>query len=473
LTKPLTSPSSLSNNFLQKVLVIKLADKSQNKKQPKDKKQAIIGLKVRLLAAERLQSVLGGSNFIPFSESDISDGRDRALANKLVTSALRYHGHLNYIFKKTLKKGMPAKSANFEASMRIGLAELLFLDEMAEHSSIFLAVEAIKQNKKTAHLGKLANGILRNVQREKQVYKNLPMSELFPDWLQTRWANIYGKNALNNFGKALIKGAELDLTLKEIDTDLIKSLNAKITIFDSVRVKKRDCPVNQLAGFSKGQWWVQDVASAIPARLMGLKSGARILDMCAAPGGKTAQLLKQNYDVVAIDIDENRIKRLEQNLSRLNYTAKLELKDASNFQVEEKFDGVFLDAPCSSTGTFRRHPEVLWQKRTKQSEGRVLLQQKLIEQAISSLKDGGTLIYATCSLEPIECEKQAKWILKTFPQMITSPITKAQVDENDHFIDKNGWLRTTPDMKIITGENNVDDIEGLDGFFAARFILKV
>ncbi len=430
------------------------------------------GLQVRLLAAKRLQEVLGGKNFTPFSAHEINDGRDRALANKLVTFALRYQGHLNIIFAKTLKKGMPKKSDNFEALMRIALSELLFIDDMADHSSLFLAVEAIKRNKKTTHLSKLANGVLRSVQRQKQDYNNLPLADLFPDWLGQRWQKIYGETSLKEFGKALLKGAALDLTLKENNADLIKQLGAKPIVFDSIRIEKRDCLIVDLAGYDDGQWWVQDVASALPARLMNLKFGARVLDMCAAPGGKTAQLIKQGYEVIALDIDKNRLQRLEQNLARLNYKAKLILADASSFEVEEKFDGVFIDAPCSSTGTFRRHPEVLWQMRTKESNGRVQLQQKLIRAAIASLKPGGVLIYATCSLEPIESEMQAQWILENFPQMINSPITEKQVGGMADFIDKNGYLRTTPDMSVLNDKNNEANIKTLDGFFAARFVLK-
>ncbi len=444
-----------------------MPDKS-HKKSPTN----VPGLQVRLLAAKRLQEVLGGKNFTPFSAHEINDGRDRALANKLITFALRYQGHINIIFAKTLKKGMPKKSDSFEAIMRIALSELLFIDDMADHSSLFLAVEAIKRNKKTAHLSKLANGVLRSVQRQKQDYNNLPLADLFPDWLQQRWQKIYGKNSLEAFGEALLKGAALDLTLKENNADLIQQLGAENIFFDSVRIEKRDCLIVDLAGYDDGKWWVQDVASALPARLMNLKSGARVLDMCAAPGGKTAQLIKQGYEVTALDIDKNRLYRLEQNLARLNYTAKLVLADASSFEVKEKFDGVFIDAPCSSTGTFRRHPEVLWQKRTKESKGRVELQQKLIKAAIASLKSGGILIYATCSLEPIEGEKQAQWILENFPQMINSPITKEQVGGMANFIDKNGYLRTTPDMSVFNDKNSETNIKTLDGFFAARFMLK-
>ncbi len=426
----------------------------------------IIGLKVRLLAAQRLQTILKGKNFIPFDANEINDGRDRALANRLVTTALRYYGHLNIILAQTLKKGMPKKSADFEASMRIGLVELLFMDEMAEHSSIFLAVEAIKNNKKSAHLSKLANGILRHVQRNKNEFNNLPLIDLFPDWAKNNWGKVYDKEALEGFGKALLKGAELDLTLKNVDEKQLKTLNAQRVIFDSVRIFERNCPIVELAGYESGNWWAQDVASSLPARLMRLKTNSRVLDMCAAPGGKTAQLIKQGYDVSALEIDEKRIERLKENLKRLNYSANILLADATTYENQEKFDGIFLDAPCSSTGTFRRHPEVLWQRRHEKSEFIIELQQKLINNAISLLKQGGILIYATCSLEKKESEKQADWILKTYSKMISSPIKPSELEGNNHLVDKNGWLRATPNMSVFNEKN----IDGMDGFFAARFI---
>ena len=434
-----------------------------NKKKSSPKNPA--GLKVRLLASQRLQEVLDGKNFTPYNMSEINDGRDRALANRLITVALRYHGHINIIFEKTLQKGMPKKSDSFEAIMRIALSELLFIKEMADHSSIFLAVEAIKQNKKTTHLSKLANGILRRVQREKADFSNLALADLFPDWLKNRWLKTYGKQAVDEFGKALLKGAPLDLTLKEIDDDLIKNLGAKKLIFDSVRIVKRDCPVVELAGFENGEWWAQDVASALPARLMNLPAKSKVLDMCAAPGGKSAQLIKQGYEVSALEIDEKRLDRLKENLARLNYQAKTILADALIYQPKEKFDGIFVDAPCSSTGTFRRHPEVIWQNRKQQSEGRVALQKLLVEHAISLLKPKGVLIYATCSLEQNESEQVAKWVLEKFSNMISSPIKASELDGKDILINENGYLRSTPDMNPF-----LDNEEGMDGFFAARFI---
>ncbi|HUH76888.1 MAG TPA: transcription antitermination factor NusB, partial [Devosia sp.] len=255
------------------------------------------GLKLRLVAAQRLQAVLAGDNFAPLTATELADGRDRALANRLITTALRRQGQLNFIVHALLDKGMPAKSGSFEAVLRLSLAQLVFLPDLGAHSALFLAVEAVKRDPKARHLAGLMNAVLRNAQANSAKFGLLSDDLLIPDTFGDTWLEAYGEAAIDLFSDALLAGAPLDLTLKDNDGDLIDALGAEPVMADTVRIETRDRPVEAMPGFAEGRWWVQDAASAIPARLLNLPSGARVLDLCAAPGGKTAQLVKAGYQV--------------------------------------------------------------------------------------------------------------------------------------------------------------------------------
>jgi 16S rRNA (cytosine967-C5)-methyltransferase len=422
------------------------------------------GLGPRLGAIERLQAVLKGAQFSPIEAGEIADSRDRALANRLVTTALRRHGHIDLIIAEVLERGLPPRSGNFEAVLRIALAELLFLPGQADHSALFLAVEAVKRDRRAMHLAKLTNGVLRRVQREAARFSALPPEALFPAWIAERWTARYGAAALKLFAEALLNGAPLDLTLRDEDPELIAALKGCRTIAHSYRVMERDRSVADLPGYAEGRWWVQDMAAALPARLFGLNPGARVLDMCAAPGGKTAQLVKAGYEVTALDLDPERLKRVGTNLDRLGYRAHLETGDGASWRPARKFDGVLLDAPCTATGIFRRHPEVLWQRRQADTGARAALQRQLLANAAACLEDGGVLIYSTCSLEPEEGEDQADWAIKSISGINSSPIAAPEIDGLSAAIDGGGRVRTHPAIAVPGAGAG-----GMDGFFISRF----
>jgi 16S rRNA (cytosine967-C5)-methyltransferase len=421
------------------------------------------GLKLRLLAAERLDKVLKGANFAPFSVAEIEDGRDRALANKLVTTALRRHGQIDLMIARFLDRGIPKKSGPFEAILRLSLAHLVFLPELGDHSAIFLAVEASKRDTKSQHLSKLMNAVLRRAQGEAHSLRQLPHQALFPATLGPLWRDTYGDDALEDFADALLDGAPLDLTLKANDPELIDSLGASPVIADTVRIGERDKPVEALPGFDTGRWWVQDAAAAIPARLLGLASGASVLDLCAAPGGKTAQLVNAGYAVTAIDNEPDRVARMVQNFARLAMTPETVTADALTWEPAQKFDGILLDAPCSATGTFRRHPEVIWHRDASDIAGRVALQKRFIERALGWLNPGGVLIYCVCSLEPAEGEEQARW-LAARDDVVPDPIGADELPGLPEAITPEGFVRTHPGM-LVPGDKGGT----LDGFFVARF----
>jgi 16S rRNA (cytosine967-C5)-methyltransferase len=421
------------------------------------------GLKLRLVAAQRLQAVLAGDNFAPLTATELADGRDRALANRLITTALRRQGQLNFIVHALLDKGMPAKSGSFEAVLRLSLAQLVFLPDLGAHSALFLAVEAVKRDPKARHLAGLMNAVLRNAQANSAKFGLLSDDLLIPDTFGDTWLEAYGETAIDQFSDALLAGAPLDLTLKDNDGDLIDALGAEPVMADTVRIETRDRPVEAMPGFAEGRWWVQDAASAIPARLLNLPSGARVLDLCAAPGGKTAQLVKAGYQVTALDNDARRMERLTENMTRLGYAAETIVGDAGNFVAVEPYQGVVLDAPCSATGTFRRHPEVIWRRSSGDVAGRVRLQRALLTNAVRCVEAGGVLIYCVCSLEPAEGEHQVDWVQEHLPELELVPITAAELPGLNEAVSARGLVRTHPGMSPGGRDG------GMDGFFIARF----
>ena len=420
------------------------------------------GLGLRVLAAERLGAVLKGANFAPFSIQEIADGRDRALANRLVTVALRRHGQINLMLARYLEKGVPKKSGPFEAILRLSLAHLVFQPELGDHSAIFLAVEACKRDTRSQHLGKLMNAVLRRAQAEAHSLRHLPPQALFPETLGPLWRDVYGEDGIEDFADALLEGAPLDLTLRELDPELVEALGAAPVMADTVRIGERDRTVEALPGYAEGRWWVQDAAAAIPARLLGLEPGARVLDLCAAPGGKTAQLVKAGYAVTAVDSDAERVARMQQNLARLGYAPEVVTADVLGYTPEGKFDGILLDAPCSATGTFRRHPEVIWHRNAADIAGRVALQRRFMERALGWLRPGGVLVYCVCSLEPAEGEEQARWLLAQ-DGIEAVPVQAGELDGLAGAVTDEGYVRTFPGLRVPGDKGGT-----LDGFFVAR-----
>jgi 16S rRNA (cytosine967-C5)-methyltransferase len=425
--------------------------------------EAKAGLRLRQRSAARLADVLAGGEFNPFSATEIADGRDRSLANRLVTTALRHHGHINAAMGRLLERGPPKRAGSFESTLRLGLAQLLYMPEQGEHSAIDLAVESIKSDPKARHFAPLMNAALRRAQTDAEALRALPREMLLPRPLQEGWAAAWGADAVDSAIDNLLAGAALDLTLRDDDDALVAELNAHRVIGDTVRVEARDKPVNALPGYDAGRWWVQDVAAAIPARLLKLEAGARVLDMCAAPGGKTAQLIKMGYDVTALDDSAVRLARLNENMARLGYTPAIAEADGTTYAPARGFDGVLLDAPCSATGTFRRHPEVLWHRGAQRIRKLIELQRTFISSAVRCLNPAGVLVYCVCSLERGEGEDQLGWVAEACPELVADPIG---ADELPGLADAvtAGIVRTHPGIQVPGDRKGT-----LDGFFVARF----
>lgn len=423
------------------------------------------GLAPRLAAANRLRAVLGGESFAPLGSAELAEPRERALANRLVTTALRRHGHITGAIGQLLEKGLPKKSGSFEAVLRISLAQLLYMPELGDHSGLYLGVEAVKRDGKARHLSGLMNAVLRRAQADAVELRDQPAASLFPAPLVERWQSSYG-SVIEELAAALVAGAPLDLTFKHDSPALVELLGAEPIASDSVRLANRDAAVVDLPGYAEGRWWVQDAAAAIPARLLQLPRDARVLDVCAAPGGKTAQLVKAGYRVTALDSDVVRLDRLRDNLKRLGMVAEVVVADGTSYEPRQHFDGILLDAPCSATGTFRRHPEVVWHRSVRDIAGRVALQRRFISHAAKLLAPGGMLVYCVCSLEPEEGEEQAQWIASTLPELEPVPISADELKGYPEAIVQAGVVRTHPAIPLgISGGKPGT----LDGFFVARF----
>jgi 16S rRNA (cytosine967-C5)-methyltransferase len=423
------------------------------------------GLAARKHAAEKLADVLKGHAFRPFDAARLSDPRDRAFTNRLVTTALRRNGHLDLIAAALLERGLPRRAGLFEALLKIGLTELLFIDGAAPHAAINSAVTLLKADRRGGHLHKLLNAALREAQRRASDFTILPLETLIPEPFRTGWRQHYGEDSLLRFAEALVAGAPLDLSFRSRNTNLVGELGARETLPLSARMEVRDRTVDELSGYAEGQWWVQDVAASLPARLIDVDPGARVLDLCAAPGGKTAQLAARGYKVTALDNDADRLVRLSENLARLGLAAEIVCADATAVHELAHFDAILIDAPCSATGTFRRHPEVLFNRNVADVADRVALQRRIVSNAVPLLKPGGQLVFATCSLERAEGEDQADWIAGSFPDLRPAPVPPEAFPAFAPALTPSGGLRTHPGLDwpaIGAG--------GMDGFFASRFV---
>ena len=417
-------------------------------------------MNARLAAAELLVAVMekGRSLDEALSETrsfNALEGRDRAFARALVTAALRRLGGINAVLSRFLQKPLPETAALGRALLHIGAAQLLVLGTPA-HAAVGETVEAAKQWRETRGFANLMNAVLRRVAREgADLLAALPPGADLPAWLYTRWRAAYGVDA-EHIAAALLHEPPLDLSVKSNAEDWAAKLLGVLTPTGSVRLTQA-APIDELPGFADGAWWVQDAAAALPARLLGEVRGKRVLDLCAAPGGKTLQLAAAGAQVTAVDKSQARLKRLRENLERTQLGAEVICADALEFRAGP-FDAVLLDAPCTSTGTLRRHPDVAWLRRPTDIRALSELQQRLVAAAADLLKPGGTLVYAVCSLEPEEGPAIVSEALRQGWRR--APLRAGDIPGAEHFITADGDLRTHP--------GQWPEIGGLDGFYAAR-----
>jgi 16S rRNA (cytosine967-C5)-methyltransferase len=400
------------------------------------RKAALDLLQAALARRGGLEEALGKGRFAALT------GPDRAFARALVMATLRRLGQIDAVLAPLLRKAPPEGVRDL---LRLGLAQVWQLETpafAAVDTTVSLAPRAFKP---------LVNAVLR-----KALAGAAPAEgDLAPPWLLARWRAAYGPERAARIAAELLREPATDLTPRgELDP---ASLEAKVLPGGTLRIERRG-DITVWPGFAEGLWWVQDAAAAIPARLLRLQSGETALDACAAPGGKTLQMAAAGAAVTALDRDAGRLQRVKENLTRMGLTAETQAADAAAWKGQ--YDAVLLDAPCSATGTFRRHPDVLWNVRPGDIPSLAKSQQRLLDAAAACVKPGGRLVYSVCSLEAEEGEIQAQAFLKRHPDFQLDPIAPGEGGAPEASRMPKGWLRILP-----------CDLEGgLDGFFIARFV---
>lgn len=394
------------------------------------------------------------------------DNRDRTFVRLLVTVMLRRLGQIDDIIKRFLKKPLPDKACYVLDVLRIGTAQLVFLDTPA-HAAVSTGVSLVKRNREYGGFSALTNAVLRRISKEgKQIAETQNAARLnVPSWLYDKWEKEYGPENARKIAEAGLREAPLDFSVKSDPAFWAEKLRAKEMPTGSLR-REDPASIPALPGFQDGFWWVQDLSAAVPARLFHTLSGRKAADICAAPGGKTAQMITAGAEVTAIDVSAGRVKRLNENLNRLRLNARIVCADARKWWESEgknqgKFDAVLLDAPCSATGTLRRHPDVVRHRTPQDIERLNKTQRELLETAVDMTADHGELVYCVCSVLP----EEGRLIVNAAVQsgsVERVPLTPAEVPAQA--ITADGDLCLLPFFYETTG--------GCDGFFAARLRKK-
>jgi 16S rRNA (cytosine967-C5)-methyltransferase len=437
-------------------------------------REAQVGLPARRAAAEVLAAVLQKKQ--PLDDilgRSLERGfmfdlpaRDRALTRAIVATSLRRKGQLDYVLGTFLERGMPEKAGTLYPILLSAAAQLIFL-QTPPHAAIDLAVTLAQYDPRAKRYDKLVNAVLRRVASDGvRIAAKLDAARInTPDWLWERWAKYWGEERARKIAETHLIEPPLDLTVKRDPEVWAEQLNGRVLPGGSMRLIPKG-RIDQLPGFAEGSWWVQDVAASLPARLLGDVAGRRVADLCAAPGGKTAQLALAGAVVTAVDISKTRLGMLAENLARLGLRAELVQADAAAWQPGESFDAVLLDAPCSSTGTIRRHPDIPYTKSEKDIAALAELQGRLLDNAAKLVKPGGRLVYSTCSLEPEEGEAQIASFLIRHENFRVEPVTPEEVFGQTDWVEPSGLLRTFPyELKLDSPEWS-----GMDGFFATRLV---
>jgi 16S rRNA (cytosine967-C5)-methyltransferase len=408
-----------------------------------------------------LDELLDGPGALP--GINLLGDRDRALMRRIVATVLRRLGSLRHLLSQLLDRGLPRDAPRAETALLIGAAQIFWLD-VPDHAAVDLSVRLAQGDHRAARYSGLVNAVLRRCVREgPRILQGTAAQGLdVPQWLMRRWISAYGEARAYAIIEAIGHEPPLDLTVKSNPRAWAARLHGEALPTGTVRVPLCG-PVTLLPGFAEGEWWVQDAAAALPARLFGDVTGRAVADLCAAPGGKTAQLAHAGARVTAIDRSANRVARLRENLSRLGLFAETVVADVTQWNGGP-FDGVLVDAPCMATGTLRRHPDIAWLKEESDLSALVAIQRALLAKAFDLVKPGGILVYCTCSLEPEEGEMMIAGFLTAESRAGRLPVTAAEVGGIAEFITPAGDLRTLP-CHLPHADPNLG---GLDGFYAAR-----
>lgn len=389
------------------------------------------------------------------------DGRDRRFVQLLATTYLRRHGQLKKILAPLVTRRPFGSQGPANIILAMGAAQLLFLKTGA-HAAVDSTVELMRLNDFERLCG-LANAVMRRLTRHgEELLENTHHEENLPQWLRLSWQNYWGDTATNEIGKLAMLPPPLDISVAKNAELWAQKLNGKLLYGNTIR-REFDGDPAKLDGFAEGAWWVQDAAAAMPARLLTQLRDKQVIDLCAAPGGKTAQLIAAGADVTAIDSSRKRLDRLRRNLKRLKMPTKLVLSDGRAYVPDTPVDAILLDAPCSSTGTVRRRPDIFGRHSNADISSLQTTQWELATTALGWLKPNGQMVYATCSLQPEEGEDVIAAILEEANgHYKIAPITSSETGIFAQSITSNGCLRILP--------SDYSDIGGVDGFFIARLV---
>lgn len=430
------------------------------------------GLAARRLAVHVIDEVLRArvaldetlERLVNESQVDLS-AHDKALARAIATVAFRHFGTISGAIDERLSEGSPRNGGLFEPVMVAAAAQILYLD-VPDHAAVDLAIRQLREDRRSGRYAKLANAVLRRLARERETVlaTSDPLADDTPGWLAESWAKAYGEETARAIASTHMLEPPLDLTVRQDPEQWATTLEALLLPTGSLRLRSREA-LTELPGYAEGAWWVQDAAAALPALLLRVQPGQHVADLCAAPGGKTAQLAAAGAVVTAVDRSAPRLKRLRANLERLHLQVETRVADAGMLKAGP-FDAILLDAPCSATGTIRRHPDVAWTKNEVDLAKLTALQARLLDHAATLLKTGGTLVYCTCSLQPEECEAQIDRLLVLHDDLKRDPVQIGEIGGIDGAITPLGDLRTLPHQ--IFGDTA--RLSGWAGFYAARLI---
>lgn len=426
-------------------------------------------VQTRRVAAGALTAILTRQEALEtaLEQQDLFAGlapRDKAFARLIVATSCRRQGQIKAALKPFLRKRPPV---DVMAVLQTAAAQILFLGTPA-HAAVGETVNVLKSHPKLRGFANMGNAVLRQVvEKGPKLAAMTAPRENIPGWIKGAWERAYGRAVLRKMALQLTQEPPLDISVKSDAEQWAEKLGGAVIGPNSVRLPSIG-HVTELEGFDSGQWWVQDIAASLPVQIlsehMGGLAGKTVLDMCAAPGGKSLQLASFGAKVTALDKSEARLRRLYENLERTDLSAEVICHDALEWNTDVKFDAILLDAPCSATGTFRRHPDVLLNRTPKAVSDLVRLQDKLLRKAASLLAPKGHLIFATCSLQPEEGAARIEKFMADLPDFRLIPVTELKGLSLPEARFEGGMLRSLP--------SDMADQGGMDGFFIAALQRK-
>ncbi|MCK6452010.1 MAG: RsmB/NOP family class I SAM-dependent RNA methyltransferase [Alphaproteobacteria bacterium] len=419
------------------------------------------GLAPRAVALDIVAGVLRRGRAMDDDRPDLLalPPRDRAFARSIAAATLRRAGQIDALIAQCVERPIPARDAVAHDVLRIAVAQLLFVGVPA-HAAVATAVALVRAHGKPRLTG-LVNAVLRRLAQQGRAMAAVQDAARLdtPDWLWRSWSAAYGEATARAIAAAHQNEPPLDLCVKEDAPGWAKKLGADLLPTGGLR-RHGGGAISELPGFAEGAWWVQDAAASLPAKLLGEVRGRKVIDLCAAPGGKTMQLASAGAAVTAVDISSKRLGRVRENLGRVGLSAALVAADAAAWRPAEPAALVLLDAPCTATGTIRRHPDVQRLKKPGDVERLVQAQDRLLASAASMLGAGGMLVYAVCSLQTEEGPERIAALLAREPALSRVPVTAGEIGGLAGAITPDGDLRTLPCHWAQRG--------GMDGFYAAR-----